>query len=79
MCELDLESNRASIGAPTTFGFGALFYEMLSGQDHFQERTPIETMSAIPRKAPVKMPLHIPPPDAMIVERCLQTAANRAV
>ena len=59
------------------FSFGAIFYEMLTGRRAFQEGTAIQTMSAILDKAPPTMPRHIPPPIAMIVERCLQKNARQ--
>ena len=56
------------------FGFGAILYEMLSGQRAFHGATTADTISAILDKDPPDLPLaerHIPPALARIVERCL--------
>jgi serine/threonine protein kinase len=59
------------------FSFGAIFYEMLTGRRAFQKDTAIETMHAILDKAPVTLARRIPPPIAMIVDRCLQKNPHR--
>lgn len=59
------------------FSLGAVFYEMLTGRRAFREATPIETMIAILRKPPRKLPAHIPLPIARIVRRCLAKDPSR--
>ena len=56
------------------FAFGAILYEMLSGQRAFHGATNADTISAILDKDPPDLPLaerHIPPALARIVDRCL--------
>jgi hypothetical protein len=60
------------------FAFGAILYEMLSGQRAFQRETAAETMTAILKDDPVTLPTserHIPPALARIVDRCLEKNA----
>jgi serine/threonine protein kinase len=59
------------------FSFGATFYEMLTGRRAFKERSAIETMSAILRKAPPSLPARIPTPIAAIIGRCLAKKPNQ--
>jgi Tol biopolymer transport system component len=59
------------------FAFGALLYEMLSGQRAFRRDTSIDTMTAILREDPPDLPLadrRIPPALGRIVDRCLEKA-----
>jgi serine/threonine protein kinase len=71
------------------FAFGAILYEMLSGQRAFSGASAADTMTAILEKDPPDLPLadrKIPPGLARIVDRCLekqpaarfQTAADLA-
>jgi eukaryotic-like serine/threonine-protein kinase len=59
------------------FSFGAILYEMLTGQRAFQESTEIETMSTILHKLPPKLPLRIPWPIGRVVRRCLEKNPTR--
>lgn len=59
------------------FSLGAIFYEMLSGRPAFREDTAVETMSAILRKTPSKLPARVPTPIARIVWRCLAKEPKR--
>jgi hypothetical protein len=57
------------------FSFGAVLYEMLSGQRAFQGDSSIETLSAILREQPADLTLVVPglsPGLARIVDRCLE-------
>ena len=57
------------------FAFGAILYEMLSGQRAFRGDTPADTMSAILSNDPPDLPVadrHIPPALARCVARCLE-------
>ena len=57
------------------FAFGAILYEILSGQRAFQGETAADAMSAILAKDPPDLTdadRHIPPALARIVERCLE-------
>jgi Tol biopolymer transport system component len=56
------------------FAFGAILYEMLSGQRAFRGETAVDTMSAILAKDPPDLPAdrHIPPALGRIVDRCLE-------
>ena len=57
------------------FAFGAILYEMLSGQRAFQGATPADTISAILDRDPPDLPLaerRIPPALARLVDRCLE-------
>ena len=56
------------------FSFGAVLYEMLTGQRAFHRPTVAETLSAIIRDEPVplaQLNAAVPPPVRWIVERCL--------
>jgi len=60
------------------FSFGAILYEMLSGQPPFGRDTPADTMSAILHEQPAPLSTngqHVPAPIVRIVERCLEKAA----
>jgi len=67
-------------GQPTdhradVFAFGAILYEMLSGQRSFGGATPADTISAILDRNPPDLPVadrHIPPALARVVDRCLE-------
>ncbi len=54
------------------FGFGAVFYEMLSGRQAFTGGSTIEVLSAVVRDDP--SPVNAPDALARIVERCLRKA-----
>ena len=57
------------------FSFGAVLYEMLSGQRAFQGNSPVETLSAILKEQPPDLTLVVPglsPGLARIVDRCLE-------
>jgi eukaryotic-like serine/threonine-protein kinase len=57
------------------FAFGAILYEMLSGQRAFRGDTAADTMGAILANDPPELPTaerHIPPPLERIVDRCLE-------
>ena len=56
------------------FAFGAILYEMLSGQRAFAGATPADTLSAILEKDPPELTAErkVPPSLARIVERCLE-------
>jgi serine/threonine protein kinase len=54
------------------FAFGAVLYEMLSGQRAFDGETPAETMTAILKQDPLDLPASIAPPIRQIVNRCLE-------
>jgi serine/threonine protein kinase len=57
------------------FAFGAVLYEMLSGQRAFTDDTTADTMTAILKEDPPDLPVadrKIPPALARIVDRCLE-------
>jgi eukaryotic-like serine/threonine-protein kinase len=56
------------------FAFGAILYELVSGQRAFRRQTPAETMAAILNEHPPPLPgdRTIPPALARIVDRCLE-------
>ena len=57
------------------FAFGAILYEMLSGQRAFRGSTAMDAMTAILKEDPPALPTtdrHIPQPLAHIVNRCLE-------
>ena len=57
------------------FSFGAILYEMLSGQRAFRRESGAETMTAILNESPADLPIverHIPATLARIVHRCLE-------
>jgi len=60
------------------FAFGAILYEMLSGQRAFRGDTTADTMTAILKEDPPDLPVadrHIPPALARITDRCLEKSA----
>jgi serine/threonine protein kinase/Tol biopolymer transport system component len=60
------------------FAFGAILYELLSGQRAFRGATLADTISAILEKDPLELPLpdrHIPPGLERIIGRCLEKNA----
>jgi eukaryotic-like serine/threonine-protein kinase len=66
----ELADHRADI-----FSFGAVLYEMLSGQRAFQGDSPVETLSAILKEQPPDLTMVVPglsPGLARIVDRCLE-------
>ena len=57
------------------FAFGAIVYEMLSGQRAFRGETTADTMGAILMKEPPDLPAverHIPPVLERIIDRCVE-------
>ena len=57
------------------FAFGAILYEMLSGQRAFRGDTAIDTMTSILKEDPPDLPAverHIPPALGRIVDRCIE-------
>ena len=73
----ELADHRADI-----FSFGAVLYEMLSGQRAFQGNSPVETLSAILKEQPPDLTLVVPglsPALARIVDRCLEKKPRRPV
>ena len=59
------------------FAFGAVLYEILSGQRAFRGETAADTASAILKDDPADLPTsarHIPPALARITDRCLEKA-----
>ena len=57
------------------FSFGAILYEMLSGQRAFRRESGAETMTAILNESPADLPIverHIPATLARIMHRCLE-------
>jgi serine/threonine protein kinase/Tol biopolymer transport system component len=57
------------------FSFGAVLYEMLSGQQAFKGESKVETLSAILQENPPvlsELNLHISPSVEKLVERCLE-------
>jgi Tol biopolymer transport system component len=57
------------------FAFGAILYEMLSGQRAFSGATAADNISATVDRDPLDLPIaarHIPPGLARLVERCLE-------
>lgn len=62
------------------FAFGAILYEMLSGQRAFRRETQIETMNAILRDDPpelTKTNPNLSPAIERVVRRCLEKQADR--
>ena len=62
------------------FAFGAILYEMLSGQRAFRRETQIETMNAILRDDPpelTKTNPNLSPAIGRVVRRCLEKQADR--
>jgi Tol biopolymer transport system component len=61
------------------FAFGAILYEMLSGQRAFRKDTRADTISAILKEDPPDLPAadrHIPPALVRIVDRCLEKSPS---
>ncbi len=61
--------------ASDIFSFGAVLYEMLSGQRAFKGATAVETMNAILKEDPLELPDpsgRVPPILERIVRRCLE-------
>jgi serine/threonine protein kinase/WD40 repeat protein len=60
------------------FAFGAVFYEMLSGQRAFARGSSVETMNAILKEEPPEVPAteQVPPGLDRIVRRCLEKDAS---
>ncbi|HEY7863521.1 MAG TPA: serine/threonine-protein kinase, partial [Thermoanaerobaculia bacterium] len=53
------------------FSFGAMLYEMATGQRPFRRDSPAETLTAIIREEPEPLPADCPAPLSWIIERCL--------
>jgi Tol biopolymer transport system component len=71
------EQVRGDVADPRTdiFAFGALLYEMLSGQRAFRRDTPVETMTAVLKEDPPELsdPVRaVSPALDRIVRRCLE-------
>jgi serine/threonine-protein kinase len=54
------------------FSFGAILYEMLSGQRAFKRGTPAETMAAILKEEPAELSRNIPVALDHVVQHCLE-------
>ncbi|MCW5981798.1 MAG: serine/threonine-protein kinase [Bryobacteraceae bacterium] len=54
------------------FSFGSILYEMLSGTRPFRADTPVETLSAILRQEPPRLPEAVSANMARIVARCIE-------
>jgi serine/threonine protein kinase len=54
------------------FAFGAVLYELVSGQRAFSRETPAETMTAILKEDPPDLPAAVTPAIRQIVNRCLE-------
>jgi serine/threonine-protein kinase len=66
-------------GRADIFSFGAVLYEMISGEKAFQGSSPLATLAAVLRDSPRDLAQFVPdlPPDVvLIVNKCLQKAAN---
>ncbi len=66
---------RSSDHRSDIFSFGAVLYEMLSGQRAFRGGSVVETMSAILKEDPPEltgMQRHVPPALERVVRRCLE-------
>jgi serine/threonine protein kinase/tetratricopeptide (TPR) repeat protein len=62
------------------FAFGAILYEMATGQQAFRRETPAQTLTAIieiPAPPVAALNPSFPPPAAWIVERCLEKDPSR--
>ncbi|MBM3838343.1 MAG: hypothetical protein FJ398_10325 [Verrucomicrobia bacterium] len=62
------------------FAFGAILYEMLSGQRAFRRDTPVETMNAILKEEPpdsIVALANASPALERVVERCLEKSPDR--
>lgn len=59
------------------FSFGAILYQMLTGQCAFRGVTLIETLSSLLHDEPRKLPAHVPREIAVIVARCLAKEPSR--
>jgi tetratricopeptide (TPR) repeat protein len=62
------------------FAFGAILYEMATGQQAFRRETPAQTLTAIietPAPPIADLNPSFPPPAAWIVERCLEKDPSR--
>jgi Tol biopolymer transport system component/tRNA A-37 threonylcarbamoyl transferase component Bud32 len=58
------------------FSFGAVLYEMLTGQRAFQGRSPAETLAAIQHQEPTP-PSGVPPELARVITHCLRKDPSR--
>jgi Tol biopolymer transport system component len=71
---------QASDARTDIFAFGAILYEMLTGQRAFRRDTPAETMTAVLREDPAEMADSIHPVSPAldrIVRRCLEKSADQ--
>jgi eukaryotic-like serine/threonine-protein kinase len=59
------------------FSFGAVLYEMLTGQRAFPGASPMEAVAAILNQEPKPLPSTVPPVLAQIVLRCLRKDSAR--
>jgi serine/threonine protein kinase len=59
------------------FSFGAVLYEMVSGERVFQAASPAETMAAILNQEPKALPARVPPDLARVIQRCLRKDPER--
>ena len=56
------------------FSLGTILYELLTGHSPFARATQAETVAAVLKEDPVKLPPSTPPALSRIVERCLEKA-----
>jgi serine/threonine protein kinase/Flp pilus assembly protein TadD len=59
------------------FSFGAVLYEMLTGQRAFQTATAAEAIDAVLKEEPPALPAEVPLPLQRIVARCLEKDPER--
>ncbi|MCI0603024.1 serine/threonine-protein kinase [bacterium] len=59
-------------GRTDIFSFGAVLYEMISGQRAFQGNSVVEILAATLNQEPKALPPKVPPELAMVILRCLR-------